>query len=180
MAEKYYQVVLTNGKTHSSIYKTIQNAIKNVGVSNIKKIVELRKDLDAEQAKTWVDRVVSPASEGYFSQDLVMYFDPEKVNDASIAKTIQTNVEKRVPTNVKDCKMNIEKYYLNFTKKRPLEPNELAALKGKVQSCKNEFYGDWGTIFSGGNKMDNILDIMSGVKSGGPSSYGDDAKWRLS
>ena len=45
MAEKYYQVVLTNGKTHSSIYKTIQNAIKNVGVSNIKKIVELRKEL---------------------------------------------------------------------------------------------------------------------------------------
>jgi hypothetical protein len=27
------------------ISKTIQNAIKNVGVSNIKKIVELRKDL---------------------------------------------------------------------------------------------------------------------------------------
>ena len=45
MTEKYYQVVLTNGKTHSSIYKTIPNAIKNVGVSNIKKIVELRKEL---------------------------------------------------------------------------------------------------------------------------------------
>jgi len=139
----------------------------------------LRKDLDPEQAKTWVSRVVSPASEGYFSQDLVMFFDPEKVNDTEIAKKIQTNVERRIPTNVKDCKMNIEKYYLNFTKKRPLEPNELAALKGKVQACKNEFYGDWGVIFSGGNKMDNILDIMSGVKSGGPSSYGDDSKWRI-
>ena len=45
MAEKYYQVVLTNGKTHKSIYRTIQNVIKNVGVSNIKKIVELRKEL---------------------------------------------------------------------------------------------------------------------------------------
>jgi hypothetical protein len=139
----------------------------------------LRKDLDPEQAKTWVSRVVSPASEGYFSQDLVMYFDPEKVNDISIAQKIQTDVERRIPTNVKDCKMNIEKYYLNYTKKRPLEPNELAALKGKVQACKNEFYGDWGVIFSGGNKMDNILDIMSGVKSGGPSSYGDDSKWRI-
>ena len=139
----------------------------------------LRKDLDPEQAKTWVSRVVSPASEGYFSQDLVMFFDPEKVNDTEIAKKIQTNVERRIPTNVKDCKMNIEKYYLNYTKKRPLEPNELAALKGKVQACKNEFYGDWGVIFSGGNKMDNILDIMSGVKSGGPSSYGDDSKWRI-
>ena len=140
---------------------------------------KLRKDLDPEQAKTWVSRVVSPASEGYFSQDLVMYFDPEKVNDISIAQKIQTDVERRIPTNVKDCKMNIEKYYLNYTKKRPLEPNELAALKGKVQACKNEFYGDWGMIFSGGNKMDNILDIMSGVKSGGPSSYGDDSKWRI-
>jgi hypothetical protein len=45
MQEKYYQVVLTNGKTHKSIYRTIPNAIKNVGVSNIKKIVELRKEL---------------------------------------------------------------------------------------------------------------------------------------
>ena len=58
-----------------------------------------------------------------------------------------------------------------------MEPNQLAALKYKVQACKNEFYGDWG--FLGGNKMDNILDIMSGVKSGGTSSYGDDSKWRL-
>jgi hypothetical protein len=45
MQEKYYQVILNNGKTHKSIYKTIPNAIKNVGVSNIKKIVELRKEL---------------------------------------------------------------------------------------------------------------------------------------
>ena len=139
---------------------------------------KLRKDLDPEQAKTWVSRVVSPASEGYFSQDLVMFFDPEKVNDISIAQKIQTDVERRIPTDVKDCKMNIEKYYLNFTKKRPLEPNELASLKGNVQACKNEFYGDWG--FLGGGKMDNILDIMSGVKPGGPSTYGDDKMWRLS
>lgn len=137
---------------------------------------KLRKDLDPEQANTWSATVVSPAGK-YFSQDLVMYFDPEKVNTPEISSKIQTNVEKRIPTNVKDCKMNIEKYYLNFTKKRPLEPNELSSLKGKVQACKNEFYGDWG--FLGGGKMDNILDIMSGVKPGGPSTYGDDKMWRL-
>ena len=27
--------------------------------------------------------------------------------------------------------------------------------------------------------IDEILDILSGVKVGGPSSYGDDSKWRL-
>jgi uncharacterized protein YktA (UPF0223 family) len=139
---------------------------------------KLRKDLDAEQADTWVAVTVSPAGK-YFSQDLVMYFDPETVNRPEIAQLLQTNVEKRVPTDIKDCKITIEKYYDDFRKKRPLEPNELSTLKNKVQACKNEFYKDWGGIFSGGNKMDEILDILSGLKAGGPSSYGEDSKWRL-
>lgn len=138
----------------------------------------LRKDLDAEQAQTWVAVTVSPAGQ-YFSQDLVMYFDPESVNKPEIAQLLQTNVEKRVPTDIKNCKVTIEKYYIDFKKKRPLEPNELAMLKNKVQACKNEFYQDWGGIFSGGNKLDEMLDILSGLKAGGPSSYGEDSKWRL-
>jgi hypothetical protein len=40
MQEKYYQVILKTGKTHKSLYKTIPNAIKHVGVSNIKEIKE--------------------------------------------------------------------------------------------------------------------------------------------
>ncbi len=42
---KYYQVILKSGKTHPSLYKTIPNAIKNVGVSNIKEIKELNGEL---------------------------------------------------------------------------------------------------------------------------------------
>lgn len=45
MQEKYYQVILKTGKTHKSLYKTIPNAIKNVGVSNIKEIKEIRSEL---------------------------------------------------------------------------------------------------------------------------------------
>ena len=41
----YYQVILKSGKTHPSLYKTIPNAIKNVGIGNIKKIVEVREYL---------------------------------------------------------------------------------------------------------------------------------------
>ena len=52
----------------------------------------------------------------------------------------------------------------------------MAALKYKVQACKNEFYDNWG--FLGGGKVDKILDIMSGGV-GGPSKMGDNAKWRL-
>jgi hypothetical protein len=139
---------------------------------------KFRKELDDEQAQTWLKLVVSPAGR-LFSEDLVMYFDPEKANDPEISKMIDVNVTKRLPPNIKACKTAIENYYMDFKKKRPLEPNELNAKKYQVQNCKNEFYGDWGRIFSGGNKLDEILDIMSGVKSGGPSAYDEDSKWRL-
>jgi hypothetical protein len=41
----YYQIILKSGKTHPSLYKTIPNAIKNVGIGNIKSIVEVRSEL---------------------------------------------------------------------------------------------------------------------------------------
>jgi hypothetical protein len=45
MENKYYQVILKNGKTHKSLYKTIPNAIKGVGIDNIKEIKEIRSEL---------------------------------------------------------------------------------------------------------------------------------------
>ena len=42
---KYYQVILSNGKTYPSIYKSITTAIKQVGIKNIKEIKELRAEL---------------------------------------------------------------------------------------------------------------------------------------
>ena len=41
----YYQVILKSGKTHPSLYKTRPNAIKHVGIGNIKEIKEVRSEL---------------------------------------------------------------------------------------------------------------------------------------
>jgi hypothetical protein len=179
-----YEKKVVNGVT---LYRRkISGGIGDALTEDQQKIVEkwksqgakLRKDLDPEEAKTWVSRVVSPASEGYFSQDLIMYFDPTiTVKDAAITTTIQQSLQNRIPTDQKDCKTTIEAYYLAFKKKRPLEPNEFEALKAKTQACKNEYGGDWG-VLAGGRRMDNYLEIMSGGV-GGPSRRGDDAKWRL-
>jgi len=49
-------------------------------------------------------------------------------------------------------------------------------MKEKVQACANEFNGKWGGVLS---NIDNYVDILRGVKEGGPTSYGDDSKWRL-
>lgn len=171
-------VTLYRRKVAGSIGAALTDDQKKIIDKWTNKGAKLRKDLDAEEAKTWTSRVVSPASEGYFSEDLIMYFDPTiTVKDEALTATIQAAVTTRIPTDAKDCKKTIEAYYLAFKKKRPLEPNEFEALKAKTQACKNEYGGDWGA-FSGGRRMDNYLEIMSGG-IGGPSRAGDDAKWRL-
>ncbi len=171
--------ILYRRKVSSSIGAALTDDQRKIVDKWTSQGAKLRKDLDPEQAKTWIARVVSPASEGYFSQDLIMYFDPSvTVKDATITTTIQNSVANRIPTDQKDCKVTIEAYYLAFKKKRPLEPNEFEALKAKTQACKNEYYGDWKAL-SGGRRMDNYLDIMSGGM-GGPSRRGKDSKWILS
>ena len=140
---------------------------------------KLRKELDPEEAKTWSSRVVSPASEGYFSQDLVMYFPPENVvgaNGSSIESQFNSAVSSQTPSSKGDCRDTIEAYYKAYVTKKRIQPNAFEPMKEKVQACANEFNGKWGGVLS---KIDNYVDILRGVKEGGPTSYGSDSKWRI-
>jgi len=140
---------------------------------------KLRKELDPEEAKTFVSKVVSPASEGYFSQDLVMYFSPDTfvgADGASIEQQFNSAVSSQTPSSKGDCKNTIEAYYQAYVTKKRIQPNAFEPMKEKVQACANEFNGKWGGILS---RIDNYVDILRGVKEGGPTSYGDDSKWRL-
>lgn len=140
---------------------------------------KLRKELGPEEAKTWSSRVVSPASEGYFSQDLVMYFPPENVvgaNGSSIEQQFNLAVSSQSPSSKRDCRDTIEAYYQAYVTKKRIQPNAFEPMKEKVQACANEFNGKWGGVLS---RIDNYVDILRGVKEGGPTSYGSDSKWRI-
>ena len=120
---------------------------------------KLRKELDPEEAKTWSSRVVSPSSEGYFSQDLVMYFPPENVvgaNGSSIEQQFNSAVSSQTPSSKGDCKNTIEAYYKAYVSKKKIQPNTFEPMKEKVQACANEFNGKWGGVLS---KIDNYIDI---------------------
>jgi hypothetical protein len=140
---------------------------------------KLKGELDPEELKTWSSRVVSPASEGYFSQDLVMYFPPENVvgaDGASIEQQFNSAVSSQTPSSKGDCKNTIEAYYQAYVTKKRIQPNAFEPMKEKVQACANEFNGKWGGVLS---RIDNYVDILRGVKEGGPTSYGSDSKWRI-
>jgi hypothetical protein len=134
----------------------------------------LQSQVDPEEAQTYAK--IKIGSNPDFSEDFYVYLDPTKVTDPKMLADIQANINKRIPQDKKICKKAIEDYYNHFAKKHTLLANELTKMKADVQSCKNEFYKDWG--FFGSKKIDDMLDIMSGGV-GGPSRKGEDSKWRL-
>jgi len=177
-----YQKQVVNGVT---LYRRISGAgIAGALDERQQKVVEkwkaegakLEGEVDAEQAKTWTRKLVSPKSEGLFSEDFYMYFPPNTVNNADITAAFKDAVTDQTPQSKADCKTAVEAYYMAFKTKKKIEPNTLNAMKEKVQACSNQFEGQWGGVFS---KVDDYVNILRGVKPGGPSSYGDDAQWRL-
>lgn len=136
-------------------------------------------ELTGEEKTFWVPVNVGTRHPKEFPQGLVMYFDPNKLNDpkSTISVEIKQTIESRIPSDQKKCKDTINQYYTNYMRKRPISPSEFDSLKNQTQACKNEFYKNWDP-FTGGRKLNKILDIMSGGQ-GGPSRRGEDAKWRL-
>ena len=116
-----------------------------------------------------------------FPNGLVMWYDPNKQSeikgrDGSVLADILDN--QSVDRNV--CRKNVEDYFKSFKRKNSIviDPATINKAKRIVQACKDEHYGKWG-IAGGGNKLDGYLDILSGNKEGGPTSYGDDSIWRI-
>lgn len=139
---------------------------------------KLENEVTELQRKAWTRKLVSPKSDGLFSEDLYMYFPPNTITNTEITSAFQDAVNDQTPTDASDCKTSIEAYYMAFKKKKVFTDDVLSAMKEKVQACKNEFYGSWGA-FGGGKTIDGYIDMLTGKAPGGPSSYGDDSKWRL-
>ena len=139
---------------------------------------KLENEVSELESKAWTRKLVSPKSDGLFSEDLYMYFPPNTITNADITTAFETAVSDQTPQDSSDCKKSIEAYYMAFKKKKVFTDDVLSAMKEKVQACKGEYYGSWGT-FGGGKTIDGYLDMLSGKAPGGPSSYGGDSKWRL-
>jgi len=116
-----------------------------------------------------------------FPNGLVMWYNPNtqddiKRNDGSVLSDVLSNQS----IDRQACRKNVTDYFETFRRKNSIviDPATINKAKRIVQACKDEHYGKWG-IAGGGNRLDNYLDILSGNKEGGPTSYGDDSIWRI-
>lgn len=121
------------------------------------------------------------APDSLFPNGLTLYYNPNnqssiKGQDTSVLGDVLANQS----INRQSCRKNVDDYFNAFKRKYSVVVDNSTIYKAKriVQACKDEHYGKWG-VAGGGNRLDNYLDILSGVKEGGPMSYGDDSIWRL-
>jgi len=113
-----------------------------------------------------------------FPNGLTLYYNPNAQSDVKSDQSLVSDILKNQAVDREACRKNIEGYYRSFKTDAFADPATIYKIKAVVQACKNQHYGKWG-VLGGGKKLDNYLDILSGVKEGGPSSYGDNSKWRL-
>lgn len=113
-----------------------------------------------------------------FPNGLTLYYNPNAQSDVKSDQSLVSDILKNQAVDREACRKNIEDYYRSFKTDAFYDPATIYKIKTVVQACKNQHYGKWG-VLGGGKKLDNYLDMLSGVKEGGPSSYGDDSKWRL-
>lgn len=111
-----------------------------------------------ELATGTFQKVKVQGSEEYFPGGLIMYKPAAGAQDKTA------------------CRDKVKQYYEYWkTKREDIGQSEFDSLKSQVQACANQFEGKWGGIFS---VVDNQIKTLRGG-TGGPLSYGDDAKWRL-
>jgi hypothetical protein len=116
-----------------------------------------------------------------FPNGLVMYYNPNVQSQISGRdNSVLSDILNNQSINRNACRKNIEDYFKSFQRKNSIviDSATINKIKKIVQACKDEHYGKWG-VAGGGNKIDNYLDILSGNKEGGPTSYGDDSIWRI-
>ena len=111
-----------------------------------------------ELATGTFQKVKVDGSEQYFPGGLIMYKPASGEQDK------------------KACRVKVKEYYDYWkTKREDIPQSQFDSLKSQVQACANQFEGKWGGVFS---NVDNYIKTLRGG-TGGPLSYGEDAKWRL-
>ena len=112
--------------------------------------------------------------EGLFPAEQIVYIKKGQTSGSRLSQS-----EKDSDVDRGTCKNRIENFYNKFmySKGRPItDISTLNIAKDEAQFCKNKYEGKWGI---GGGKFDDMIALLSGRKSGGPSSSGDDSIFRL-
>jgi hypothetical protein len=115
-----------------------------------------------------------------FPNGLVMWYDANQQSSIRGREdSVLSDILDNQSINRNACRKNIEDFYELYRRRNSaqVDPATIDRARRVVQACKDEHYGKWGII--GGNKFDDILDLLSGSKQGGPGTQGPSSIFRI-
>ena len=128
--------------------------------------------------------VIAPGSEQVFPNGGLTVYTNQR-NLKNVTGDVLKDILGNQTVDVETCRQNVLSYFNLFNRRNSVTvtPRELDSAKRVVQACADTYYKKWGIIGSlkkgeGSKKLDMYIDTLRGG-AGGPSPYGDDAKWKL-
>jgi hypothetical protein len=117
-----------------------------------------------------------------FPNGLTLYYNPNKQHNLDTTSTELGSDITNQSINRDACKQRVEQFYTAYSQRNSMvnDPATIIKAKNVVQACKDQYYPNkWGLVFSGKNKLNNYIEILSGDKDGGPGTIGSDKIFRL-
>jgi hypothetical protein len=115
-----------------------------------------------------------------FPNGLVMWYDPNQQSSIRGGEnSILSDILDNQSINRTTCRKNVKDFFELYRRRNSaqVDPATVDRAKRIVQACRDEHYGKWGV--AGGKNVDEMLDILSGRKEGGPLSTGPTAIFRI-
>jgi hypothetical protein len=115
-----------------------------------------------------------------FPNGLVMWYDPNQQSTIRGGEnSILSDILDNQSINRTTCRKNVKDFFELYRRRNSaqVDPATVDRAKRIVQACRDEHYGKWGV--AGGKNVDDMLDVLSGRKEGGPLSTGPTAIFRI-
>jgi len=115
-----------------------------------------------------------------FPNGLVMWYDPNQQSTIRGGEnSILSDILDNQSINRTTCRKNVKDFFELYRRRNSAQVDPATADRAKriVQACRDEHYGKWGV--TGGKNVDDMLDVLSGRKEGGPLSTGPTAIFRI-
>ena len=96
------------------------------------------------------------------------YTDPNKQSELTRKDSLLTDLLKNQSISKSVCRQQIKQFVDMYKGKAVADESTIMKTKNIVQRCKNQHYGKFGVLGVGGDKIDELLDMLSGSAAGGP------------
>ena len=112
---------------------------------------KFQDELRDEELNKYTKQLVSPKSDGIFTEDLYMWLPPANLKTGDAITQFKEQAAAQQPTDNKGCKDAVKTFYNEYKNQSVIDPSVVLALKKQVKACRTRYYKKWGFL-QGGNK----------------------------